>query len=886
MEKEIILVVEDNRQLADFIAQTLLPHMGYRAVTAYTGKSARQIIHSSSPALVLLDLELPDANGLDMLRQLNTEGYRIPTILFTAHGSEAIAADAFRLGVQDYLIKPVRTEDLEAAISRALIETRLRQETVNLTAQLQERVNWLNALSRISRTITSTLDLDEVLRRIVEAGVQLTQAEEGFLALIDRSTGQLYLRAVKNIEEDKIKTTHLPMNDSMVGEVISSGKPRREFSRSGDATLKVSTGFLVKSLIYVPIFSKGHPLGVLSVDNRAVVQPFTTKDETMLSSLADHAAVALENANLYLQARQEIAVRKRIEAALRESEERYALAVRGANDGIWDWDFKSSRIYFSPRWKDMLGYGETEIGSNPFEWFNRVHEKDIERLKLSLSAHVRGLSSHFENEYRIRHRDGSYRWMLNRGLAVRDSNGTVNRIAGSQTDISERKAAEAKLLHDAFYDRLTGLANRALFMDHLRTAITRSKRHADENFAVLFLDLDQFKDVNDSLGHPAGDELLIAIGNIIRSNFRITDTVARFGGDEFVILLEDVKDSESALRVSEWIIKKLSAPFRVGNNSVLITASIGIVMSNTAYEQPEEMLRDADIAMYAAKAQGKSKYELFNPIMRDRIMKRVAIESDLQQAIEKKQIRAFYQPIVSLQSGQLTSFEVLARWNNPDRGMLTATEFIPLALETGLVVPLDWWVLEESCRQLKEWQAQFPFDPPLKINVNITSKSIVQADLVKNIKQILNKTGLCEQCLELEITENAVITNYNTAIEVITELSKLGINVQIDDFGTGYSTLMYLKKFPVTALKIDRTFVQQIDDNGNNTEIVRMIIELTHDLNMKAIAEGIETEMQLTQLRSLECDCGQGFFFSLPLEPEAVSSLLESIKNDSFHFLN
>jgi diguanylate cyclase (GGDEF)-like protein/PAS domain S-box-containing protein len=885
VNKEIILVVEDNHQLADFIAQTLLPEMGYEARTAYTGKGARQIIQSSPPSLVLLDLELPDTNGLEMLRQLNVEGYNVPTILVTAHGSEQIAADAFRLGIQDYLIKPVRTEDLEAAISRALTETRLRQETIHLTAQLQEQVNWLNALSRISQTITSTLDLDEVLRRIVEAGVLFTQAEEGFLALVDKSSGQLYLRAAKNIEEDKIRTMRLPMDDSMVGEVISTGKPKREFSKSENALLKVSTGFLVRGLIHVPILSKGHPLGVLSVDNRTSLHPFTIKDVTKLSSLADHAAVALENANLYLQARQEIAVRKRIEAALRESEERYALAVRGANDGIWDWDFKSNRIYFSPRWKDMLGYSETEIGNNPFEWFNRVHKKDIERLKLSLSAHLRGLSPHFENEYRIRHRDGSYRWVLNRGLAVRDSNGAVNRIAGSQTDISERKSAEAKLLHDAFYDRLTGLANRALFMDHLKNAINRFERHKGENFAVLFLDLDQFKDVNDSLGHPAGDELLIAIANILRSNFRTTDTVARFGGDEFVILLEDINDSVAALTVSEWIIKKLSAPIRIGKNNVLITASIGIVMGSPDYEQPEDMLRDADIAMYAAKAQGKSNCELFNPIMRDRIIKRVAIESDFQQAIEKKQIRAFYQPIIALQTGQLTSFEVLARWNNPERGLVTASEFIPLALETGLVVPMDWWILEEACRQLKDWQARFQFNPMLKINVNITSKSIVQANFIKNIKQILHRTGLGEQSLELEITENAVITNYNIAIEVITELKKLGINVQIDDFGTGYSTLMYLKKFPVTALKIDRTFVQQINDHGDNTEIVRMIIELTHDLDMKAIAEGIETEMQLIQLKALECDCGQGFFFSFPLEPESVTSLLESIKTGDFRFV-
>jgi len=474
--------------------------------------------------------------------------------------------------------------------------------------------------------------------------------------------------------------------------------------------------------------------------------------------------------------------------------------------------------------------------------------------------------------------------MLNRGLAVRSSTGAVNRIAGSQTDISERKAAEARLLHDAFYDRLTGLANRALFMDHLKSAIERTKRYKDQNFAVLFLDLDQFKDINDSLGHPVGDELLIAIGNILRSNFRTTDTVARFGGDEFVILLEDVKDSEAALSVSEWIIKKLSAPIRIGKNIVSITACVGIVMGIPIYEQPEDMLRDADIAMYAAKAQGKSNYELFDPIMRDRIIKRVAIVSNLQQAIEKRQIRAFHQPIISLQNGQLIGFEVLARWNNPERGLLTASEFIPLALETGLVVPIDWWMLEEACRQLKDWQTRFPFKPPLKINVNITSKSIVQVNLINDIEQILHRSGLSAQSLELEITENAVITNYNIAIAVITELRKLGINVQIDDFGSGYSTFMYLKKFPVTALKIDRTFVQQINDRGDNTEIVRMIIDLCHDLGMKAIAEGIETEMQSTQLRALDCDCGQRFFFSFPLEPESVTSLLESIKTGGFHF--
>ncbi|MBN1147224.1 MAG: EAL domain-containing protein [Anaerolineales bacterium] len=877
MSGETILVVDDNRQLAEFIANFILPSLGYKAQAAYNGESALKIIRSSQPSLMLLDLELPDTTGLEILRTLQQEGYNIPAILCTAHGSEHIAADAFRLGVEDYLVKPVDADELGQAISRALTETHLRQQAAQLTKQLEEQVSWLNALSQVGKSLTSTLDLNEVLRRILEAGVQLTQAEEGFLALPEPASGQFYLRAVRNIDQDQIKTMSLPADDPLIKKVIQDGRPLRIASQPGGAPVKISTGFLVQNLLNVPIFSKGQILGVLSVDNRADNRPFTQKDEDMLISLADYAAVALENANLYRQAQYEIRSRKKIESALRESEERYALAVQGANDGLWDWNLKTNRIYFSPRWKAMLGYDESEISDDPDEWLGRIHPQDVEKVRLALSAHIRGLAPQFESEHRVQHKDGSYRWVLSRGLAVRGQGVTASRIAGSQTDISARKAAEAKLLHDAFYDRLTSLPNRALFIDRLKSAIERSRRREEYNYAVLFLDLDQFKNVNDTLGHPVGDQLLVAIANLLQSNLRASDTVARLGGDEFVILLDDIRDESAATRISEWILRKFASPFRLAENDVFVTTSIGIVMSTLGHDRAEDVLRDADIAMYAAKAQGKATYEWFKPSMRERILKRVALEADLRQAIENEQIVAYYQPIVSLQSGKLLGFEALARWQHPQRGLVMPKEFIPLAQETGLIIPLDLWVFKQAGRQVYEWQIRFRFDPPLTLAVNISKNLFNRPDLIETIEQVLQATGLDRRNLKLEITESALTEHNGSTVEIIAKLNEIGLEVQIDDFGTGSSSLIHLQKFPAAALKVDYSFVQQLRDQGGNTEIVRAIIGLAHDLDMLAIAEGIETSVQLEQLKAMKCDSGQGFLLSHPLDVQATEALLASI---------
>ncbi len=881
MSHEIILVVDDNRQISDFLAETVLPGMGYDVLVARDANSAIKMVkqHKSNINLMLLDLQLPDLTGLDLLRRLAKDGYRLPTILMTGHGSEQVAAEAFRLGVHDYLSKPLDENLLTEAITRSLSESRLQREKAVLNSQLEEQVAWLTSLSKVGQSVTSTLDVGEVLVRIVEAGVSLTNAEEGFLALVEKESGLLYLRAVKNMDEDSIKTMRIPIADSLVGQVIKSKRPLRAVEPSLKAPLKVSTGYLVHSLLHVPILSKGEPLGVLSVTNRKSDIPFKDNDEVVLNSLAAYAAVALENADLYHQARQEITERQKVESALRESEERYALAVRAANDGLWDWNLKKGQIYYSPRWKQMLGYSDEEISDNPNEWFNRVHPDDLAQLRNNISVHIKGLSAHFECEYRIQHSNGTYRWMLSRGMAVIGSDKAALRLAGSQTDITVRKQAENKLLHDAFHDSLTELPNRALFIDRLKHVIERSKRDNSNIYAVIFLDLDRFKDVNDSLGHLTGDQLLVATAHLLKSILRPMDTVARLGGDEFVILLEDIRDVSDVTRVSERIQKKLMQAALLPNHTIFMSASMGIVLSTTGYNHPEDVLRDADTAMYRAKENGRTRYEIFDNAMRDQIMLRLDIESALRKAIEKEELDVFYQPVVDVKTGRIVWFEALVRWKHAERGLLPPSEFVPLADETGLIVQLDRLVMRKAAAQLVKWQKQFVNDPPFGVSVNISGKHITQPDFVEYIVQTLEETGLNPASLNLEITENAVMGNFEIILDVLDRLQAHGIQVQIDDFGVGYSSLNYLSHAAIKVLKIDRSFISKILKDPNYMKIVQAIIKLTHGLNLTVVAEGVETKEQLTQLSKLDCEYIQGKLISMPADDQKIAALLQKERN-------
>ncbi|HEX8235561.1 MAG TPA: EAL domain-containing protein [Abditibacteriaceae bacterium] len=399
---------------------------------------------------------------------------------------------------------------------------------------------------------------------------------------------------------------------------------------------------------------------------------------------------------------------KQVEAALRQSEERYALAARGANEGLWDWDLNTETIHYSPRWKEMLGFAEDEIDNSPEEWLGRVHVEDVEEVREKIVQHRSGETPYFESEYRMRHRDGTFRWMRSRGLAVRDENGKAYRMAGSQSDVTENKHAEQQLVHNTLHDALTGLPNRVLFRDRLARAMERAKRHDDYLIAVLFLDFDHFKVINDSLGHMMGDLMLKTVARRLQECLRGNDTVARLGGDEFTILLDDITDAGDAVDAARRIQKAMKSPFNLGGNKVRTDVSIGIALSRMApdpiYSDPEEILRDADTAMYRAKNMGRGRYEIFDKAMHAQAMKRAQLEAELRHAIEENQLILHYQPIVDLTSGEISGFETLVRWQHPQRGTIAPEEFIPLAEETGIVVPLDRWVLHEACRQYRAWK--------------------------------------------------------------------------------------------------------------------------------------------------------------------------------------
>lgn len=570
----------------------------------------------------------------------------------------------------------------------------------------------------------------------------------------------------------------------------------------------------------------------------------------------------------------DVTERHKAETALRESEERYALAAAGANDGLWDWNLGSNRIFFSDRWKEMLGFSADEIGDGAEEWFSRIHPEDVQRVTAQIDAHLSGAAANFESEHRVRHFDDSYRWMLVRGLAVRDADGNAYRIAGSMTDITERKRSEEQAIHDALHDSLTSLANRTLFLERVRQALARQRRTPSAQFAVIYLDLDRFKVVNESLGHVHGDDLIIAAARRLEQNLKFGDTVARLGGDEFAIMLEDVRDKEDATGLSDMLQKALSTPFMLGGKEVFTTASMGIAHSAENYVRPEDILRDAELAMYRAKELGKARSVAFDPAMRGTTVTPLDVETDLRRALERHEMVLNYQPIVSLSDGKIRGFEALARWHHPERGDIPPSEFIPLAEETGMIVELGQWVLRNACAQMVEWNRDFTDQGPFEISVNLSGRQFTQLDLVRMVTNSLEGTGLQANCLKLEITESALMENAQRSAQMLRHLKELDIKVCVDDFGTGYSSLSYLHTFPIDTLKIDKSFVQDMGRNRHNLEIVRTIALLAQNLRLDVIAEGVETPEQLAQLRAIGCGYAQGFLFSRPLTTENVRRLL------------
>jgi PAS domain S-box-containing protein len=583
----------------------------------------------------------------------------------------------------------------------------------------------------------------------------------------------------------------------------------------------------------------------------------------------------------------------RIRRQLAERDQLFQLISENAADMIALVDSDGRRLYNSPAYQKVLGYSPEDLKNTSS--FEQIHPDDRLRVvKAAEKARQTGCGERLE--YRVRHRDGSWRSLESTASPIRNAKGQTDKLVIVNRDITERKRAEELLAHNAFHDGLTNLPNRALFLDRLQHALTLSKRHTNYKFAVLLIDVDEFKIVNDSLGHTAGDELLIGIGQRLKEVVRRTDTVsrphnsgvreqtingdtlARLGGDEFTILLDDIRDPIEAVRVAERVQAELASPFVVNQQKIVVSASIGIAASTSPHTQAEDLLRDADIAMYRAKRAGKARCEVSDTAMHADAVKRLRLETDLRKALEQGEFRVYYQPIVSLQTAKITGFEALTRWQRPE-GVLSPMEFIAVAEETGLIIPMNRQLLREACQHLQSWQSEFPSSPPLSMSVNLTSKEFAQPDLVGEIRKSLDQTGLDPGCLQLEIIETIAMGDAEKSGYVLSQLKALGVRLSIDDFGTGYSSLGRLRRIPVDTLKIDRSFISNMDSDPENREIVRTIIMLAHNLGLKVVAEGTETEEQVTQLKQLNCEMAQGYFFSRPADDQAMLKLL--VRNQS-----
>jgi diguanylate cyclase (GGDEF)-like protein/PAS domain S-box-containing protein len=565
---------------------------------------------------------------------------------------------------------------------------------------------------------------------------------------------------------------------------------------------------------------------------------------------------------------------------LAESESRYALAAAGSNDGLWDWNLVTNEVFYAPRWSSLVGLPDAEPTLAGLErWVERVHPADGARFTTGFDDLRTGKAEQLAIEYRILHADGQYRWMLCRGATSRRPDGVPSRAAGSQTDITNRKVAETQLRHDASHDALTGLPNRMVVTERIERCLARQRRDPSFRYALLFIDLDRFKVINDSLGHVVGDALLVGLAERFSSGVRSTDTVAttteahvaRLGGDEFVVLLEGITHDADALRVADRLLASVSEPINAAAHSIYASLSIGVAVGHPGYERVEDLLRDADTALYRAKANGRGCYEVFTDDLHVAAMARWRLESDLRRAIDQREFFLVYQPVMSLPSGTVSHFEALVRWRHPTRGLVMPGEFIPLAEESGLIVRLGEWVLEEACRQLREWADR---GITVSVAVNVASRQFAQPGFVDDVRQTLEDAGVPFSSLCIELTESATMDL--RAIATCGRLADMGVRLHLDDFGTGYSSLSYLTRMPVHALKVDRSFVSRMVDDPMSAAIVQTVLTLAAALGMQSIAEGVETAEQAELLRRMKCDAGQGYLWSRPVDAEAAFELAQS----------
>ncbi|MEH2372987.1 EAL domain-containing protein [Nostoc sp.] len=815
MSKINILIVEDEFIVAMDI-RNRLEKFGYTVFgLADSGEEAIEKAADNSIDLVLMDIILKGKMDGVEAAQIIYKNFDIPVIYLTVDSDEKTLERAKVTNPFGYIIKPFKEKELkvniEITLSKHRIETKLKQSE-----------QWLNT----------------VLKSIGDAVI--TSDAFGAVTFMNPvaevMTGWKYSDAFGKEATEVFNIAHQKTRikiESLIRQVLESGVT---------VHLPEETILIARNGAEIPIDDS--------------IAPIKDDDGNITGAVLVF---------------QDITERKQILQVLGRREQEFKALVENAPDIISRFNTELRYVYVNPAIENITGIsaetfiGKTNAESNLPSEFCQICDHHLQQVFQTKQE------MQFECSLAIAWETKHYHTRLVPELA---SDGSVYFVLSIARNISALKVAEEKLIYNAFHDLLTGLPNRALFLQRLERAIMSAKRRVDYTFAVLFLDLDRFKVVNDSLGHLIGDQLLTALARILESCLRGGDTVARLGGDEFTILLDDLKNINDITRVVERIQQALKSAFKLSGNEVFTTVSIGVALSNASYNLPEELLRDADIAMYQAKRSGKGCHKIFESTMYTQVTKLLELEMDLRRAVERHEFQIHYQPIVLLETYKIIGFEALVRWQHPQQGLVFPDNFIALAEETGLIIPIGYSVLREACRQMHAWQIQFPADPPLTISVNLSTKQFAEPALIEQIKQILQETGLEGSNLKLEITESVLMANIQLATYMILQLQEMNIELHLDDFGTGYSSLSYLHRFPSTALKVDRSFITKMGANGENLEIIQAIITLAESLNKDVIAEGVETGEQMTQLRAMKCKYAQGYFFSQGVDSKSIERLM------------
>jgi diguanylate cyclase (GGDEF)-like protein/PAS domain S-box-containing protein len=765
--------------------------------------------------------------------------------MLTPHNSRFLAKNrVFRIDDQSSFIKQT--------------ETKFQQQKLGF--QVVNR--GLTVLSACTQAVIRATDEITLLQTLCELITQEAAYRMAWVAYVCHDQAKsVKAMAWAGYEADYLKTLNITWADTErgrgpTGRVIRSGHPVACQNMLNDPNFapwrEAAQQRGYQSSLVLPMFNNGEVFGTLNIYS-AEVYAFNPKEVELLTQLTDSLSFGI--------------VALRAEQSLRESEQRYRLLAENISDLVCIHDRDRRYLYLSPSCKSLLGYGYEElIGEDPYILF---HPDDRDRISEEFSAAMLG-KNNISITYRISQKSGNYIWLETLTKPILDAAGQVIQIQTTSRDITERILVQERFKYEALHDALTGLPNRNLLMERLKLGINRIHNFEGYHFAILFLDLDRFKVINDSLGHLVGDQLLIAVAHKFQSILRSTDLVTRIGGDEFVILLDEIKDIQEAIRATENIFEALACPLIIEEREIYISTSIGIVFGTKDYILANDLLRDADIAMYRAKKKGKARYEIFDREMHAIAINRLHLEHDLRRAIKKHQFLVYYQPIIDIFNNCLIGFEALVRWQHPTRGFISPAEFIPLAEETNLIITIDSWMLSTACQQLATWNKKFPSYQPLKMSINLSAQDLRQVNLMAEIDTILRETGLEGNTITLEITESMLIEDINKTIDLLTEIKSRNIQISIDDFGTGYSSLNYLHRFPIDNLKIDYSFVSQMQEKNRNYQVVSSIIDLGHHLDLVIVAEGIETAQQMQWLRAMGCEFGQGYLFSKPLSPQEI----------------